>query len=48
MPYKIIKKKNDGYFVINKETGRRMNKKPHKTLREATKHLYALRMNVKD
>lgn len=47
MPYKIVKKKNNGYFVVNKKTGRRMNKKPHVSLAKATKHLYALRINVR-
>ena len=48
MPWKIIKKKGNGYFVVNKKTGRRMNKKPHSSLTKATKHIYALRINVKD
>ena len=46
MPYKALKVKG-GYVVVNANTGKRMNKKPHKTLAKAKAHLRALHANVK-
>lgn len=45
MPYHITKSEN-GYFVKNKNTGKKMNKSPHRSKKEATKHLKALYANV--
>ena len=41
MPY-TIKKTEAGYYVINAETGRKMNKKPHRNRKQAVKHLMAV------
>lgn len=47
MPY-AIKKSDSGYFVVNKETGKKMNKKPHSSKNEASSHLKALYANVEE
>jgi hypothetical protein len=45
MPFKI-KKRGNGYFVYNTKTGKSKNKQPHKTKKEANKHLAALQINI--
>lgn len=47
MPYKIVSG-DGGYYVVNKETGERKNKKPHKSRAAARAHLRALYANVPD
>lgn len=46
MPWKV-QKGNGGWFVVNEDTGRMMNKKAHKTKSEADKQLRALYANYK-
>jgi hypothetical protein len=45
MPWEI-KGSPGNYFVVTKETGKRQNKNPHKTIEEAKRHLQALYANV--
>lgn len=47
MPYDI-KKSKGGYFVHNKNTGKKYSKSPHKTLKAAKKQLAALHINVEE
>ena len=47
MPYSI-RKGDGGWFVVNKETGERKNKDPHKSFKKAVRHMRALYVHVKD
>lgn len=45
MPWEV-KKEPDGYYVVNKDTGEKKNKKPYKIKADATKYLRALYANA--
>ena len=46
MPWKVASGPG-GFFVVKKESGARVNKKPHKTRAAAMAHLKALYANYK-
>ena len=45
MPYGIVKMKH-GFFVVNKETGKKFNKVAHPTKEKAMKHLAAIEIHT--